>query len=104
MEQMPADHWTKSVVEFCRFARANGFSGGLHRSLAALRAVKAVGTGDETLRFALRAVLCSSKTDWDRFDQLFNSFEEISTPCSVVLDAVRAYLISRRMLLMLSAR
>src|SRR6516164_11703894 len=79
MEQTQADRLTESVVSFCRFARANGLSGGLHRSLAALRAVKAVGTSDrETLRFALRAALCSSKAEWDLFDELFMTFEEQS--------------------------
>jgi len=77
MEQMQADRLTESVVSFCRFARTNGLSGGLHRSLAALRAVKAVGTSDrETLRFSLRAALCSSKAEWDLFDELFKTFEE----------------------------
>ena len=79
MDPTPADHLTQSVLEFCRFARAGGLSGGLHRSLAALRAVKAVGFGDrETLRFALRAALCSSKAEWDLFDELFMTFEEQS--------------------------
>jgi uncharacterized protein len=75
----PAVYLTESVVAFCRFARANGLPGGLHRSLAALRAVRAVGTSDrECLRFALRAALCSSKAEWDLFDELFKTFEEPS--------------------------
>ena len=79
MEKTQADRLTESVVSFCRLARTKGLSGGLHRSLAALRAVKAVGTTDrETLRFALRAVLCSSKAEWDLFDDLFKTFEEQS--------------------------
>ena len=70
---------TESVVAFCRFARAKGLPGGLHRSLAAVRAVKAVGTSDrECLKFALRAALCSSKAEWDLFDDLFKTFEEPS--------------------------
>src|SRR5215475_10309605 len=79
MDQTPTERLMQSVVEFCRYARTNGLSGGLHRSLAALRAVKAVGIGDpETLRFALRAALCSSKGEWDLFDQLFLTFAEQS--------------------------
>lgn len=79
MDQKPAEYLTQSVVELCRFTRSNGLSGGLHRSLAALRAVKAVGTSDrESLRFALRAALCSSKAEWDLFDELFKAFEEQS--------------------------
>ena len=76
MNQLPTGYLTESVVAFCRFARANGLAGGLHRSLAALRAVKAVGTSDrECLKFALRAALCSSKAEWDLFDELFMTFE-----------------------------
>src|SRR5215469_9914759 len=79
MDQQRAAYSTESVVAFCRFASANGLSGGLHRSLAALRAVKAVGSGDrEALRFALRAALCCSKAEWDLFDGLFKAFEETS--------------------------
>src|SRR5215472_7521875 len=79
MEQTRADRLTESVVSFCRFARANGLSGGLHRSLAALRAVKALGTADrESLRFSLRAALCSTKAEWDLFDGLFTTFEQQS--------------------------
>src|SRR5215831_20369770 len=79
MDQKPAEYLTQSVVELCRFTRSNGLSGGLHRSLAALRAVKAVGTSDRaSLRFALRAALCSSKAEWDLFDKLFKTFEDQS--------------------------
>src|SRR5215469_14494678 len=70
MDRMPVDCLTESVIAFCRFVRANGLSVGLHRSVAALRAVKAVGTPDRaSLRFALRAALCSSKAEWDLFDE-----------------------------------
>src|SRR5215467_59596 len=79
MDPMPVDYLTESVIAFCRFVRANGLSGGLHRSVAALRAVKAVGTRDRaSLRFALRAALCSSKAEWDLFDKLFKTFEDQS--------------------------
>jgi uncharacterized protein len=79
MDQLRSVSLTESVVAFCRFARVKGLPGGLHRSLAALRAVQAVGTGDrEGLKFALRAALCSSKADWDRFDEVFKAFEERS--------------------------
>lgn len=83
MDQQPADHLTESLIAFCRFARDNGLSGGLHRSLAALSAVKAVGTGDrEILRFALRAALCSSKAELDLFDEVLKAFEEKSKRAS----------------------
>src|SRR2546423_939712 len=63
------------IVEFCRFARANGLLAGVKESLGALEAVEVVGMTDrETLKTALRAVLCSSKADWDLFEELFEAF------------------------------
>lgn len=64
-----------AVVEFCRFARENGLSGGVKETLDCLRAARAVGVGDrETFKLALRTVLCSSKDDCDLFDDLFERF------------------------------
>src|SRR5215467_14413798 len=66
---------SQSIVEFCRFARENGLSGGINETLAALEAVNAAGLADrEIFKFALRAALCSSKEEWDIFDQLFEQF------------------------------
>jgi uncharacterized protein with von Willebrand factor type A (vWA) domain len=64
-----------AIVEFCRFGRANGLSIGVRETLDCLKAAGAVGIADrEILRLALRAVLCSSKNDWDMFDGLFDAF------------------------------
>ena len=64
-----------SIIEFCRFARENGLSAGVKESLDALRAASAVGIAErENLKFALRAVLCSSKADWELFDDIFETF------------------------------
>ncbi|MBZ5506276.1 MAG: VWA domain-containing protein [Acidobacteriia bacterium] len=64
-----------SIIEFCRFARERGLSTGVKESLDALRAASAVGiAGRENLKFALRAVLCSSKADWELFDDVFETF------------------------------
>jgi uncharacterized protein len=66
---------TKSIVEFCRFARINGVSAGVSETIDAVRAAEAVGPGDETgVRFALRAILCSSPEDWSLFETLFTAF------------------------------
>ena len=47
----------------------------MKESLDALRAASAVGIAErENLKFALRAVLCSSKADWDFFDEIFEAF------------------------------
>lgn len=78
MNDMPQEQTIRpaaALVEFCRFARENGLSGGVKETLDCLKAARAVGVADrETLKLALRAVLCSSKDDWDLFDELFDSF------------------------------
>jgi uncharacterized protein len=64
-----------AIVRFCRFARENGLPGGVKETLDCLKAARAVNITDrETLKLALRAVLCSSKGDWDIFDRLFDAF------------------------------
>jgi uncharacterized protein len=66
---------TSLIVGFCRFARDRGLSVGVKETLAALQVVLAVGLTDrDSVKFALRAVLCSRKEDWDLFDGLFEGF------------------------------
>jgi uncharacterized protein len=65
----------RSIIEFCRFARENGLPVGVKEGLDALRAARAVGiAARENLKFALRAVLCSSQADWDLFEGIFEAF------------------------------
>jgi uncharacterized protein with von Willebrand factor type A (vWA) domain len=65
----------RGIVEFCRFARAQGLSAGVKETLNALAAARLPGVTERTtFPLALRAVLCSSKEEWDRFDELFRSF------------------------------
>jgi uncharacterized protein with von Willebrand factor type A (vWA) domain len=64
-----------SIVEFCRFAAQHGLPAGVKETLRCLRAVEAVGVADRTnVKLALRSVLCSSKDDWDAFDNLFETY------------------------------
>ena len=75
METKEAPDLERTIVEFCRFARANGIAAGVKESLEAVRATNAVGIADrQNLKFALRAVLCSTKADWDIFDEIFDAF------------------------------
>ena len=68
----PKINFAETLVEFCRFLRREGINSGVTDSAAALEAAVIVGMQDrEVLRMALRAVLCSSKDDWDLFDDLF---------------------------------
>ena len=69
------------IVEFCRFARASGIAAGVKESLEAVRAASVIGIADQqNLKFALRAVLCSTKADWDIFDEIFEVFWSGTTP------------------------
>src|SRR6516164_4128044 len=75
MLQGAATRPSRAIVEFCRFVREHGISGGVKETLDALQAARVIGVGDrEGLRLVLRAVLCSSKQDWDLFDGLFETF------------------------------
>lgn len=75
METSQAPGLQQTIVEFCRFARANGIAAGVKESLEAVRAAGAVGIENrQNLKFALRAVICSTKADWDIFDEIFDAF------------------------------
>ncbi len=64
-----------TIVGFCRFTRKEGLSGGVQETLGALRAAAALGVADrEDLKSGLRAVLCSSKEEWELFDELFDAY------------------------------
>jgi len=60
------------IVNFCRFLRDNEFSGGVSQTLDSLAAVPLVPA--DSIKFALRSELCSSKEEWDRFEDLFEEF------------------------------
>jgi uncharacterized protein with von Willebrand factor type A (vWA) domain len=71
------------MVEFCRFARDSGLSAGVKESVDALDAARAVGVGDrEILKSAVRSVLCSSKDEWEQFDELFEAYWGVAQPGS----------------------
>lgn len=64
-----------SLIEFCRFAREQGLAGGIEETLGALRAAASLNLGKrDDLKSGLRSVLCSSKDEWDRFDEIFETF------------------------------
>jgi uncharacterized protein len=66
-----------TIVAFCRFARNEGLSTGVEETLGALQAAAVLGAApSDELKFGLRAVLCSSKEDWDLFEQCFRTFWE----------------------------
>jgi uncharacterized protein with von Willebrand factor type A (vWA) domain len=66
---------TAAIIEFCHFARTNGLSAGVQQTLSAVEASAAIGVADrQAIACALRAVLTSSKEEWDLFDRLFEIF------------------------------
>lgn len=72
---IPALGLESTIVDFCRFVQASGLNAGVKESLAALEVVRTVGVADrQTFKSALRAVMCSSKTDWELFEDLFEAF------------------------------
>ena len=73
---MPSRRFTStSIVEFCRFVRANGVDASTKETLVCLQAAGVIPDGDkQALRFALRAILCSSAEEWGLFDDLFSAF------------------------------
>ena len=64
-----------SIVEFCRFARSKGIPVGIQQVLAAAEAASTVGVADsDRFSFALRAALCSSQEEWEKFRHIFDEF------------------------------
>ncbi len=75
MQQPVNEGQAEAIVDFCRFAQANGMTAGVKESLGALEAARTVGVANrQAFKAALRAVLCSSKADWDLFEELFEAF------------------------------
>jgi uncharacterized protein len=71
----------KSIVEFCRFVRANGISTGTKETIDCVQAAGAVADAERDIfRFALRAILCSSEDEWVLFEDLFTAFWSETDP------------------------
>jgi len=70
--QSISDDFESSIVQFCRFAYRNGLDSSVRSTIDSVRAARIVD--GESLRNALRTVLCHSKKEWDLFDPLFESF------------------------------
>ena len=63
------------LVEFVRLARSNNFRVGVAEELDAQRVALSCGiTASSRLRWGLRALLCSSQDDWQRFDELYDAY------------------------------
>jgi uncharacterized protein with von Willebrand factor type A (vWA) domain len=62
----------RRMVGFLRLLRDNGFPVGVAEALDAARLARASDLADRrAFGWSLRALLCSTRTDWKRFDELF---------------------------------
>jgi uncharacterized protein len=63
------------IVDFCRFLRNRGFNAGVLDTLGAIEVAHTVKrAGIAAVQHGLRASLCSSKEEWDAFDDLFETW------------------------------
>ena len=63
------------VTGFMRLARHNDFSAGVAETLDAQRLVAACGPAEhQQIRWGLRALVCGDHSQWERFDDLFDSY------------------------------
>src|SRR6516164_7592381 len=69
------DGLAASIVDFCRFVRAEGMPVGVLQTLAAVEAAETVGIADgQRFSYALRAALCSTQMEWKAVDRRFDAF------------------------------
>ncbi len=70
----PADSpVVRRTLGFLRLLRGNGFPVGIEEAVDAGRLARDSGFADRNgFRLAMRALLCSSRLDWRRFDELFD--------------------------------
>ncbi len=70
-----ASELQQRLLEFVRLLRGNGFRVGVGEELDAQRVALACGvTESQRLRWGLRALLCSDQDEWQRFDELFETY------------------------------
>lgn len=63
------------LVGFLRFMRANNYRLGIQEELDVMKMAEHTGLLEpRRIRWGLRALLCSSFDDWQRFDELFNAY------------------------------
>jgi uncharacterized protein with von Willebrand factor type A (vWA) domain len=65
----------RRILGFLRLLRENGFPLGIGEGRDALRLLRGRDMADrDGLRWSLRALLCASRADWRRFDELFDAY------------------------------
>jgi uncharacterized protein with von Willebrand factor type A (vWA) domain len=65
----------RRIVGFVRVLRDNGFPVGLREAIDSLRLARWIDLGKrDNMRWAFRSLLCASRTDWRRFDEIFDLY------------------------------
>jgi uncharacterized protein with von Willebrand factor type A (vWA) domain len=66
---------TRSIIDFCRLLRENGFPVGIKETLDSLSALNIVKVTDRAaFKSALRSILSTSKEEFEIFDSLFEQY------------------------------
>ncbi|MDH5354726.1 MAG: VWA domain-containing protein, partial [Gammaproteobacteria bacterium] len=69
------------MTGFTRFARNQRFNIGVQETLDSQRLAERIGITDKRqLQQGLKTLLCTSASDWDRFDSLFDSYWQQNRP------------------------
>ena len=77
------------ITDFTRFTRGQRFNVGIQETLDSQKLAAAVGLTDRRrLQQGLKTLLCSSATEWDRFDALFDSFWQREKPRQQTLASI----------------
>ena len=73
--ERPDRHLTEQIAGFVHYARDNRFNIGIQESIDCQHLAARVGIIDKRqLQSGLKSLLCTSHTDWKRFDSLFDAY------------------------------
>jgi len=80
-ELQPDRQLIAQLTGFSRFARAQNFNVGIQESVDSQRLAASIDvTNRRQLRMGLKALMCSSASDWERFDTVFDAYWKRDQP------------------------
>ncbi len=80
-ELQPDRQLIAQLTGFSRFARAQNFNVGIQESVDSQRLAASIDvTNRRQLRMGLKALICSSVSDWERFDRVFDAYWKLDQP------------------------
>ena len=80
-ELQPDRQLIAQLTGFSRFARAQNFNVGIQESVDSQRLAASIDvTNRRQLRSGLKALMCSSVSDWERFDTMFDAYWKRDQP------------------------